>query len=495
MTPLPRAPWRPCITSSQRRPQDLRRRMHAFPWAVHELRLDFLEAVPRDPAGLVRGPVPTLVAVRPRREGGVFDGSERDRIALLERAVDGGPEFVDLELSTPGPLRRRIYDAAGSRVKVILSVHDLRGIPHDLHDLVRRMESEPAPILKLALRVEDAAGLSRLLEAARAATRPTILVGMGEGGLVSRIAPERFGSPLCYLALSPRLSTAEGQLTLEDAALYRRGRGARPGLLGIVGNRAALNSHGMRVYNTLFARRRLDLAYAPVITASLESVLASLRALGFRGVSVTQPFKEEALRLCDRTSPEAVEAGAVNTLRFERSGTFGANTDVLAARRIFSALARRKGSRKLRAAIVGAGGAARAVAAAAASIGWDGAVYNRTPERARTLARAFGFEAHPLGALAEGGCDADILVNCTSVGMDSTASIIRHPRFLAGKIVMDLVSHPPRTRLLAMAERAGAGTVAGTHFWAVQGREQMKILAGVDWGLQSIKKLLRSDEY
>ena len=469
--------------------------MRAFPWAVHELRLDLLESPPRDPAGLVRGPAATLVTVRPRREGGAFDGSERDRIALLERAVAGGPEFIDLELSTPGPLRRRIYDAAGSRVKVILSVHDPRGIPHDLNALVRRMESEPAPILKLALRVEDAAGLSRLLEAAHAATRPMILIGMGEGGLVSRIAPERFGSPLCYLALSPRFSTAEGQLSLEDAALYRRGRGARPVLLGIVGDRAALNSHGMRVYNTLFARRRLDLAYVPVITASLESVLDSLRAMGFRGLSVTQPFKEEALRLCDRPSPEAVEAGAVNTLRFDRSGMLGANTDVLAARSIFSALSKRKGSRKLRAAIVGAGGAARAVAAAAASLGWEGAVYNRTLARARTMARAFGFEAHPLGDLAEGGRDADILVNCTSVGMDSTASIIRHPRFLAGKIVMDLVSHPARTRLLAMAERAGARTVSGGHFWALQGREQMKMQAGVDLGLQSIKKLLRSDEY
>jgi 3-dehydroquinate dehydratase/shikimate dehydrogenase len=318
---------------------------------------------------------------------------------------------------------------------------------------------------------------------------------MGPGGLLTRILPERFGSAFTFAPVRRDRATAPGQITAGEIEHMRAGRGARPRLLGIAGGPGALGSHGLSVYNRIFAARKLNLIYVPFITASLRASLPLLGRLGFAGLSVTQPLKQEAFSLCDRAAPEAAEAGAVNTLVFRRGRIVGYNTDCLAAVKILEGVRARTGRRIPGIAIAGAGGAARAVSAAAARLGWQGCIYNRTPERAEALAGRFGFDCRPLHTLESDLADFDVLVNCTSVGMDSRESILGGARVLKGKTVIDLVSHPRRTRLMAQAERAGARTIPGTRFWALQGHYQMKILASVTLSLKSIENQLRYSEY
>ncbi len=162
---------------------------------------------------------------------------------------------------------------------------------------------------------------------------------------------------------------------------------------------AALNALGMDAW-------RYQLL--PVPPELLAETVTALGPAGFRGANVTIPHKHAALELADRASEAAREIGATNTLTFEADGSIVAeNTD---APGFLSAL--QTSPRGISALVLGAGGAARAVVWALREAGASEiSVWNRTPERAATLARDLGVRhaSRPL--------PADLLVNCTSVGM------------------------------------------------------------------------------
>jgi shikimate dehydrogenase len=148
----------------------------------------------------------------------------------------------------------------------------------------------------------------------------------------------------------------------------------------------------------------------PVPPALFADVVRSLAGSGFRGANVTIPHKHAALALADRASERAREIGAANTLTFSADGSIDAdNTD---APGLLAALP--VSARGLRAQVLGAGGSARA---AVWALGHDGAsevlVWNRTPGRARALAREIG------GRAVATPQPADLLINCTSVGLST----------------------------------------------------------------------------
>jgi shikimate dehydrogenase len=151
----------------------------------------------------------------------------------------------------------------------------------------------------------------------------------------------------------------------------------------------------------------------PVPPELFAQTTRALGAAGFVGANVTIPHKQAALALADRASVAAREIGAANTLSFAADGTIAAeNTD---APGLIAAMER--SPRGLSALVLGAGGSARAVVWALRDGGArEVSVWNRTPSRAVALASALDVRAV---ARPEA---ADILVNCTSVGLDTAAS-------------------------------------------------------------------------
>jgi shikimate 5-dehydrogenase len=149
-----------------------------------------------------------------------------------------------------------------------------------------------------------------------------------------------------------------------------------------------------------------------------------------------------------------------------------------------------KGRRML---ILGAGGAARAIAYEAVRRGAVVIVTGRSPVPARKLARDFGIIYTPLSGLRAVKCD--ILVNATPVGMAPRSHETPFPRtMLAGKIVFDAVYNPPMTRLLREASAAGSTIVRGTDMYINQGAMQFALYAGVPANIPLMKKLLLHDE-
>jgi shikimate dehydrogenase len=213
-------------------------------------------------------------------------------------------------------------------------------------------------------------------------------------------------------------------------------------------------------------------------------------ALGVAGLNVTIPFKRDVLGAVS-ADELASRIGAVNTVDFSGEGEpRGYNTDAAGVRRSFAHHdVELEGTDAV---VVGAGGAGRAAAFSLADAGASVHVANRTAERALSLA-----EAVP-GATG-GGLDtldrveaADVVVNATSVGMESDESPIPADRLHADLAVLDAVYAPLETRLLREARAAGATTIDGAWMLLFQGVEAFETWTGRDAPVDAMNDALRS---
>jgi shikimate dehydrogenase len=227
----------------------------------------------------------------------------------------------------------------------------------------------------------------------------------------------------------------------------------------------------------------------PVPPEVFDETVRSLPALAFRGVNVTIPHKSPALALATDASPRASAIGAANTLLFQGDGHILAdNTDAPA---LIAALTQRLDLAGCSVLVLGAGGSARAAVWALLDAG-AGEVYisNRTPERADELATAFGERA---SAVADAGsvADTDVLINCTSVGLNDTDSLealalsadqLRHHR-----VVVDFVYQSGGTRLTTAAEAVDVPTIDGLELLVGQGAIAFELFTGVPAPIEAMR--------
>jgi len=215
----------------------------------------------------------------------------------------------------------------------------------------------------------------------------------------------------------------------------------------------------------------------PVPPALFADTTRALPDAGFLGANVTIPHKQAALALADDASETAGAIGAANTLTFAADGSIAAeNTDapgLVAALDI--------DPRGHTALVLGAGGSARAAVWALLQAGAaEVSVYNRTPERARALAHELGARAVP----APG--PADVLVNCTAVGLDSAVGALAAlgqlglspGDLVAYPLVADLVYRTGTTPLIEAARAHGARTVEGLEILLAQGALSFELWTG-----------------
>jgi len=214
-----------------------------------------------------------------------------------------------------------------------------------------------------------------------------------------------------------------------------------------------------------------------VSSADLEDALLGAAAMGFSGLNLTIPLKEKALELDFlRPDPLAKAIGAVNTVSFGPQGIAGYNTDGWGALlALQDAGVRIRGKNVL---IIGAGGAARAIAYTLQQEGAEISISNRSLKRAEELAALVGARGFCLCDLARLAPQADIIINCTSVGMREG-----DPRLLEGRLlqsrqaVFDIVYNRD-TQLLKDARAAGAVAVDGVMMLVYQGAKALEIWTG-----------------
>jgi shikimate dehydrogenase len=223
------------------------------------------------------------------------------------------------------------------------------------------------------------------------------------------------------------------------------------------------HSRSPKLHNFWLARHGIDGAYVPLPVAPADFVTAvrGLGAAGFRGANVTIPHKEAAFALCTRIDAIARRSGAVNTLAFTPDGIDGSNTD--GAGFLANLLAHRIDPAAGPALLLGAGGAARAIAATLLDEGVHVRIANRSPDRAAALAAALpGIEVLDWNRRHAALADHALLVNTTSAGMKGAPKLdLDLTRVAAALVVADIVYVPLMTPLLTASAARGLRTVGG----------------------------------
>jgi shikimate dehydrogenase len=224
------------------------------------------------------------------------------------------------------------------------------------------------------------------------------------------------------------------------------------------------------MYNAAFRKLGLNFVYVSFDVSDLGAAVGGMRALNIRGYSVSRPFKESALPFLDEIHPTAKAIGAVNIISNEGGRLVGYNSDWLGAVKPLANVTSFAGRR---AAVVGAGGAARAIAYGLKVNGARVYLYNRTSARLRRV-------AEELGVNVGGGLDAlgelrgaDIVVNATPEAAIVPGEVLR-----AGQTVLDAVFYPLDTKLIVAARAAGCSVIRGVEMLVHQGAVAFELFTG-----------------
>jgi shikimate dehydrogenase len=236
------------------------------------------------------------------------------------------------------------------------------------------------------------------------------------------------------------------------------------------------------IQNAWLAASGLDGVYVPFSppAGGFTAFAQGLAGGAVRGLNITVPFKEEALRLATHASPRAVRAGAANLLIFEFNGEIHAdNTDGEGLLGAIAAQAAGFDPKAGPAVILGAGGAARGAAAALADAGApEVRVINRTPERAVELAKSLGEPVCAAELNLDAFAGARLIVNATSLGLGGMVGPAAPFHRTPDAVVMDMVYRPLRTEFLERAAKAGLVTVDGLEMLIRQAAPSFAALFG-----------------
>src|SRR5271154_5639995 len=430
--------------------------------------IDFLARLAAHP------PQATLIATCRRREaGGRYRGPIAKQLIHLADALRAGCAWYDLEIETLRQCPAELFDVLLGDGKQLASAHFFRGMPESLPRIAAELTRYRPDAIKIAAQCDSLAD-SRKLLAFAGKQRNVVAVPMGDVALPARFLTLRGKGAFAYAPVEN--ATAPGQISFEEMkGIYRADRfDARTRVYGVIGDPIG-HSLSPAMQNAGFAARRMNAVYLPFLVRDLKDFLGSVGPLGIRGFSVTLPYKERIIRYLDGCDPLAARIGAVNTVVVRGGGKlYGYNTDYVG---VLRSLERRMPLRGSRVLIVGAGGAARAVAFALAQAGAAVCVYARRVARAKSLARAVGGEAVGRARLRREFLDA--IVNATPVGMHPQAA--RSPleaNELNCRLVFDTIYRPRMPQLLQLAAGRGIETVSGVDMFVSQGTAQWEIWTG-----------------
>ena len=242
------------------------------------------------------------------------------------------------------------------------------------------------------------------------------------------------------------------------------------------------------MHNAAYRALGLPFVYVAFGVENTREAVLAVRYLGMRGLGVSMPHKIAIMEYLDAIDETAARIGAVNTVVNDDGRLTGYNTDWSGATRAIQEQVEIAGARAV---VVGAGGAARAIVYGLVREHSQVTVYDRTADKGAALARdlgaRFGGTLDGLGAAD----DYDILVNATSVGFHAPEESIVPPSALrAGKVVLDVVFIPPRTKLVRDAEARGCVAISGTHMLVHQAARQFELYTGQEAPFEVMEEAL-----
>ncbi|MBF0211698.1 MAG: shikimate dehydrogenase [Desulfamplus sp.] len=242
------------------------------------------------------------------------------------------------------------------------------------------------------------------------------------------------------------------------------------------------------IHNMLLNEFGIDAVYLAFEISDIKKGVEAIRTLGIKGASITIPFKEDIIKYLDEIDDTAIKIGAVNTVINKNGHLWGCNTDCDGATKpLKEAAGSLKGKQVY---IIGAGGAARAVAFGVKKELGKLIIVNRSKDKGQSLAKEVEAEFLPLelfngsthlSSSRDRDYPIDIIINTTSVGMNPNIdeSPVNPAIFNKNMVVMDIVYNPLKTKMLKDAQNSGCKIVDGLSMFIYQGAAQFELFTGI----------------
>lgn len=413
--------------------------------------------------------IPIILTLRSLSQGGYFFGSDEEYEAKILEIVKVQPDYIDIESFASPTLVEKIKKGY-PKVKIIISYHDFEKMP-DLKEVFLDMQRLSGDLYKIAAMPHSSKEALYLLQFMRSHSPKVMTMGMGLYGESTRILAPIFKAPFIYTFENQEMSTATGQVSIEelmntynvnflsdDSSIY--------GLIGDPVDKSI--SH--ITHNSFMHLLEINAVYLkfPVSKQELPNFLPWAKSSGIKGLSVTMPLKEEILPFLDYIDPYAKKIGAVNTLVIREGRILGYNTDGKGALDAIESKVKVKGKKMI---IMGAGGAAKALAHEAVNRGAEIIMLSRNKQRALSFADLLGFRVGTLEEIAqEFEAGYDILVNATPNSMPIDVGYI-----IPGTVAMDLTTYPQYTTFLKCAREKNCDLVFGYEMFVGQAVGQFEL--------------------
>ena len=474
-----------CIPIIAANTQDALRDMQAA--AAHadmlELRLDHIKN-PDLPLLMAKRTKPVIVTITPKEENGAFTGTDAERLALLEQAIELGAEYIDCNMGWHA--LPRLLSIKG-KTSVIVSSHNYDETPSNLTGLYRDIAETGADVVKIATFANKISDNQRMLNLIRSTEQKCIGICMGPKGEVSRILAPAYGALLTFASLDTGKESAPGQIPAETMrSIYNSNRlNSNTKLFGLIGNPVS-KSRGYLLFNRLFQHYKLNMVYLNFLVDDIDDYMTSFGHM-LSGFSITMPHKQDIMPYLDAADAISTHINAVNTVVNLKGRLLGCNTDTVG---VVKPLLQRTDLKEKLVTLLGAGGAARAAAAALMEQDACVTILNRTVAKAEQLATELGCTSGALDSFNPN--TTDVLINMTSVGMNPNIDEMPIPaEKLRDMIVFDGVYNPPQTMLLREGAHAGCTVITGIEMFINQAAEQFRLWTGIDPELKLMEEILK----
>ena len=464
-----------------------------------ELRVDYLTEdeqlyVKRFPSMVSK---PCILTIRRDIDGGKFGGSEFSRTNLFGRALAfADPDktrnfaFVDFEDDYHIPSMQDAAMAFG--VRVIRSLHSMTEPILNIRERCEAMRKTGYEIPKIAFAPKTLSDVLNLFsEGVKMIDYDHILCAMGAEGLPSRILSGYTNSFLTYVSPAEMLKNTNSighldPITINEVYNFKK-INENTKLFGITGW-PLIRTSSPELHNFGYRKCGIDAVYMPVKSQSISEAIHFCERMNFKGLSVTIPHKESVLYYLNEQAPEVIQIGACNTVVFQDDKLIGFNTDASGFKRALLEFLGPIKIKRVKVAIIGAGGAAKAIAYTLKQLGAKVCIFNRSVEHAAQLAEKYGFDYCALEPKCVAKLDeySNLIVQTTSVGMnlEETSSEKNDPiyfyDFRGNELLFDLIYTPKVTPVMKRANRAGCKTCNGYKMLEYQAFEQFRLFTGVN---------------
>jgi 3-dehydroquinate dehydratase / shikimate dehydrogenase len=426
-----------------------------------------------------------LITFRPKEFGGNREISLSERHAFWQTvSLFKNATFFDVEPDLQARLTTFKSDSK------IVSFHNFKTNSCKIEQIYEKLSATDSGVIKIAIQADeitDSLAVWKLLQKAKSDNRQLIPIAMGEAGKWTRILGSAHGAPLTFASLDTKNETAVGQITAQEMVdVYRvKELNEQTDIYGVVGN-PVKHSLSPFMHNAAFKFRKLNAIYIPFEVKKLGAFIKKMVRLetreldwNLKGFSVTIPHKQTIIKYLDEIDETARKVGAVNTVKIEDGKLYGYNTDadgfIEPLKTVFGNL------QNVKVAVLGSGGAARAVIYALKKEGAIITVFARNEAKARFLAEEFSIQTEKFFNNNSAFSECDILVNSTPLGTNGeleNQSPALASQLKSIKLVYDLVYNPTETNFIKEAQKANIPTIGGLAMLVAQGAKQFEIWTG-----------------